>query len=196
MGKTFCRFEDLLYFCRKKTVEQTIKLEMTLEEMKKRILLMVLTALLLGVSPLAAQGLKRVYNEQADAALQVDSALTVARDAGKLVVCQVGGNWCPWCLKFADFITSDNEIAQLVEKNFVYIHVNYARGTKDEATLQVMRRLGNPQRFGFPVLVVLRPDGSVAHIQDSSFLEQDKSYDRNKVLRFFKCWTPAAMGTN
>ena len=101
---------------------------MTLEEMKKRILLMVLTALLLGVSPLAAQGLKRVYNEQADAALQIDSALTVARDAGKLVVCQVGGNWCPWCLKFADFITSDNEIAQLVEKNFVYIHVNYAQG--------------------------------------------------------------------
>ena len=144
-----------------------------------------------------AQGaLKRVYNETIDPMTQIDEGLQKAKAEGKFVICQVGGNWCPWCLKFADFITSDNEIAQLVEKNFVYIHVNYARGTKDEATLQVMRRLGNPQRFGFPVLVVLRPDGSVAHIQDSSFLEQDKSYDRNKVLRFFKCWTPAAVGTN
>lgn len=167
----------------------------TLEEMKKRLWLTLLTALLLSVSPMAAQGLKRVYNEQADAALLIDSALAVARDAGKLVVCQVGGNWCPWCLKFADFIASDDEIAQLVEKNFVYIHVNYARGTKDEATLRVMRRLGNPQRFGFPVMVVLRTDGSVAHIQDSSFLEQDKSYDRSKVLRFFNCWTPTAVGS-
>ena len=31
------------------------------------------------------------------------------------------------------------------------------------------------------------------HIQDSSFLEEGKSYNLEKVLRFFKNWTPKAV---
>ncbi|MDY5773180.1 MAG: thioredoxin, partial [Bacteroidaceae bacterium] len=58
---------------------------------------------------------------------------------------------------------------------------------------QLMKRLGNPGRFGFPVLVVLDGKGEVLHIQDSSFLESDESYDSDKVKRFFKNWTPKAL---
>lgn len=60
----------------------------------------------------------------------------------------------------------------------------------------MMKRLGNPARFGFPVFVVLDSNGKVLHIQDSSFLEEDKSYSEKKVLRFFKNWTPAAVENN
>ena len=60
----------------------------------------------------------------------------------------------------------------------------------------MMQRLGNPARFGFPVFVVLDINGSVLHIQDSSFLEEDNSYSEKKVLRFFKNWTPTAVGNN
>ena len=56
-----------------------------------------------------------------------------------------------------------------------------------------MQRLGNPQRFGFPVLVVLDADGRVLHIQDSSFLEEGKSYNAQKLLRFLNNWTPKAV---
>ena len=58
---------------------------------------------------------------------------------------------------------------------------------------QMLKRLGNPARFGFPVFVVLNENGEVIHIQDSSFLEQDKGYDKEKVMRFFKNWTPQAV---
>jgi hypothetical protein len=40
------------------------------------------------------------------------------------------------------------------------------------------------------VFVVLDEEGRVIHIQDSSFLEEGKSYSQEKVLRFFKNWTP------
>ena len=36
-------------------------------------------------------------------------------------------------------------------------------------------------------------EGKVMHIQDSSFLEQGQGYDQEKVLRFFKNWTPKAV---
>ena len=55
-----------------------------------------------------------------------------------------------------------------------------------------MKRLNNAGRFGFPVMVVLDENGKVIHIQDSSFLEEGKGYNKEKVIRFFKNWTPQA----
>ena len=54
----------------------------------------------------------------------------------------------------------------------------------------LMKRLNNAGRFGFPVFVILDGDGKVIHIQDSSFLEEGQGYNQEKVLRFFKNWTP------
>jgi hypothetical protein len=56
-----------------------------------------------------------------------------------------------------------------------------------------MKRLDNPGRFGYPVFVVLDDKGKVIHIQDSSFLEEGQGYDKAKVIRFFKNWTPPAV---
>ena len=160
--------------------------------MKRNLLLfVVIMACAIGTS---AQGLKKVYDETINTKTQISSALTDAASQNKFVICQVGGNWCPWCLRFAQFIVDDAEIASLIDKNFEYIHVNYSRSDKSEATAETMKRLGSPQRFGFPVFVVLDAKGEVLHIQDSSFLESGNSYDREKVLRFLRCWTPQALG--
>ena len=68
---------------------------------------------------------KKVYNEEIDPIEQIDQAVVKARLERKIVICQVGGNWCPWCLRFADFITNDTTISRVIDENFVYIHVNY-----------------------------------------------------------------------
>lgn len=141
---------------------------------------------------------KPLYDETINPLEQIDEALLKAKSEGKFVVCQVGGNWCPWCIRFADFIEKNTEIQQLVDQNFIYLHVNYnPRKAEDEAktkqTKAMLERLGNPARFGFPVLVVLSNEGRVLHIQDSSFLEEGEGYNQKRVLRFFKCWTPDAV---
>ena len=166
--------------------------------MKKGFLLILWAALMLPVwgqvSP--AQNLNKhkdlpkIYDEKADAMSQIDQALEEARESGRFVICQVGGNWCPWCLRFAKFITEDEEIANVVKENFVYIHVNTSKANKNE---EALRRLGNPGRFGYPVLVILDDEGRVMHIQNSSYLEEGNSYNHKKVLEFFLNWTRKAI---
>lgn len=134
----------------------------------------------------------KLYDESVDPFQQIDAAVSQANASEKFVICQLGGNWCPWCIRFAKFITEDEEIRQLVDSNFVYIHVNY-KSRQDELAQRVSKRLGNAGRFGFPVLVVLQPDGSVMHIQNSSYLEEGNGYNRERVLEFFRQWTPAAV---
>jgi len=146
----------------------------------------------------AQNGLKKVYDEDINPIEQIDQAVLKAKTEGKFVICQVGGNWCPWCLRFADFITKDTTISNVIDESFVYIHVNYnPRKSEGEEKVQLakamLKRLDNPARFGFPVFVVLDEEGRVIHIQDSSFLEEGQGYDKEKVLRFFKNWTPKAV---
>ena len=164
----------------------------------KKIMITLLVALF-ATTVNAQTALKKVYNEDINPLEQIDKALSQAKAGGKYVICQVGGNWCPWCLRFADFITKDAEISKLVADNFVYIHVDYSpkEFKNDPAQKKVadkmMARLGNPGRFGYPVFVVLDTKGKILHTQDSSFLEEGQGYNKEKVIRFFKNWTPAAV---
>ena len=165
--------------------------------MKKR-LFVALAAVFFMATSNAQTALKKVYDENINPIVQIDQAVAKAKTEDKFVVCQVGGNWCPWCLRFADFITNDGTISNLIDENFVYIHVNYnPRQSGGEEKVQqakkMLEKLNNPARFGFPVFVVLDEDGKVLHIQDSSFLEEGQSYNQEKVLRFFKNWTPKAV---
>ena len=163
-----------------------------------RRIILALLAVLLTATMNAQTGLKKVYNENVNPLEQIDQALVKAKSEGKFVVCQVGGNWCPWCLRFADFITNDSTISKVIADNFEYIHVNYnpRKSGSEEQRQQakaLMKRLNNCGRFGFPVFVVLDEEGRVIHIQDSSFLEEGQGYNQEKVLRFFKNWTPSAV---
>lgn len=166
--------------------------------MKKNVskMLLVVVVLLLFSTIINAQtALKKVYDESIDPMEQIDKAVAKAKADDKFVICQVGGNWCPWCLRFADFITNDEAISKVINENFIYAHVNYnpskAKGEANTAqAAALMKRLNNCGRFGFPVFVVLDANGKVLHIQDSSFLEEGQGYNQAKVLRFFNNWTP------
>ncbi len=159
----------------------------------KKIITLAFTVFMFAVCTNAQSNLKKVYDENADQLEQISQAVKAAGDEGKHVICQVGGNWCKWCLMFAGFITSDNEISKIISDNYIYIHVNYnPRTPKDERAMKMLARLGNPERFGFPVLVVLDSKGNVIHTQDSSFLEEGNGYNRTKVIRFFTNWTPSS----
>lgn len=134
----------------------------------------------------------KVYDEDRDPAEMLEQALEEARSTNRMVLAQVGGNWCPWCLRFAHLVRTNEEIAPQVKENFVYVHINVPK-EKERRNYEVLKRLGNPGRFGYPALVVLNPEGQVLHIQNSSYLEQDKGYDTKKVQQFFQQWTLKAI---
>ena len=134
-----------------------------------------------------------IYNPEADAKTDISAAVKKASNEGKHVFLQIGGNWCPWCVKFHRFVDGDLEIKKFVEDNFEVVKVNYDQKNKNEA---VLSELGFPQRFGFPVFVILDGKGNRIHTQNSAYLEKDKSYNRELVLQFFKHWSPTAVDPN
>lgn len=155
--------------------------------MKKIFLLLTLVATFAFAS---AQ--EKVYDEEINGMEQIHKAIAEAQETGRYVLCQVGGNWCPWCLRFAQFATTDTAVAPLIKEEFIYIHVNYSKANKN---LEAMEYLGNPARFGFPVFVILNEEGKPIHIQESASLEEGKSYDSKKVKNFLSLWTRKAVET-
>ena len=151
--------------------------------------LIVIFAFLLSSNILWAQKVE-IYNSNADAQKEVADAIQKASAEGKHVFLQIGGNWCPWCVKFHRFVDEDSEIKTLVRKSFEVVKVNYDQKNKNE---KLLAKLGFPQRFGFPVFVILDGQGNRIHTQNSAFLEKGESYDRDRVIRFFKNWSPAAL---
>jgi hypothetical protein len=68
--------------------------------------------------------------------------------------------------------------------------LNYSKENKN---LEALESLEYPQRFGFPVLVILDGKGRRIHTQNSAYLEKEKSYDEKKMIEFLKQWSPAAL---
>lgn len=77
-----------------------------------------------------------------------------------------------------------------MQENYVFTLLNHS---KENRNYDVLADLGFPQRFGFPVLVVLDGDGNRLHTQNTAFLEKEKSYDEKTVLQFLRNWSPAAL---
>jgi thioredoxin-related protein len=132
-----------------------------------------------------------LYKPDADAKKDIKAAVKTAGKENKHVLIQAGGNWCKWCLEFARFAKEDREIDSLIKKSFVWYHLNYNKEQKNE---DLFKKYRNPQRFGYPVFIILDKKGNLLHTQNSEYLEDGgKSYDKRKVLSFLKMWTPEAL---
>lgn len=132
----------------------------------------------------------RLYNPAADAKAEIKEAVKKASAEHKNILLQIGGNWCIWCIRFNDLVTKDPELNQYLRANFVVLHVNYS---KENTNDKLMAELGYPQRFGFPVFVVLDSKGNRIHTQNSEYLEEGKGHSKEKVMEFLKDWSPAAI---
>lgn len=151
----------------------------------KALVFTILISLSLSVS--AADSL---YHPKADAKKDIALAVAKARAQNKHVLIQAGGNWCGWCIEFNRFVTTDTSLNAILQNNYVVYHLNYSQENKNAA---IFKEFGFPNRFGFPVFIIVNGDGKLIHTQNSTYLELGKSYDVAKVKEFFLSWTPKAL---
>jgi hypothetical protein len=159
-------------------------------EVSKRIRLVFLALWLPAAAWAQPPGRQPLYDPEADPARELAQNLARAAAWGQHVLLIVGGNWCKWCYRFHDFLAAEAALDSLRQAAYVTQHVNHS---KENRNLYFLESLGFPQRFGFPVFVVLDAAGETLHIQDSAFLESGEGYDAKKVMRFLQSWTPAAL---
>ncbi|HWB28736.1 MAG TPA: thioredoxin family protein [Chitinophagaceae bacterium] len=156
----------------------------------KKVMIVAVLLLSMSVSKANFADTAHLYNPLANAEAGIAKAVAQAKKEHKFVFIQAGGNWCIWCLRFNNFITQDAQIDSLVKANFIVYHLNYS---KENFNLPVFAKYGFPQRFGFPVFIILDGDGHYIHTQNSAYLEENKGYNKEKVMDFFSSWTPAAL---
>ena len=135
----------------------------------------------------AASDSSRLYNPKANAAKDVAEAVLKAKRENKRVLLQVGGNWCVLCYRLHAFIKTDSVLKKLVDANYILYHLNYS---SENRNLAYLKTIGSPQRFGFPVLVVLDADGSRLQTQPGGTLQKGNGYSFEKVQAFLTQWAP------
>ena len=150
----------------------------------------VVLSLALSFTALNAQENTKLYDPSLDGMKQIKEAVGKAAMEGKHVLIQYGGNWCSWCRKFDAFCKADTSITRVITMNYIPVKLNYDKTNTNDAANSY---LGNPARFGFPVFIILDGNGKVFHIQDSSLLEEDPGYSKQKVVGFFTQWTAGAL---
>lgn len=133
---------------------------------------------------------RQLYNPGANVEKDVAAAVVKAKAERKHVLLQIGGNWCVWCYKFNSFVNLDSTLKNILANNYIIYHLNYS---KENYNAAYMKKLGFPQRFGFPVLVVLDENGRQLHTQDSGLLEQGNGYSAERVKSFLQNWSPVAL---
>ncbi len=134
---------------------------------------------------------KKLYHPEADAEKDIAAALKQAKSENKYVLLQGGGNWCSWCIEFARFCKADPKIDSTMNASFVWYHLNWSKENKNN---KIFAKYGYPQRFGYPVFIILNGKGERLNTQNSEYLEDGKkSYDRAKVIAFLQMWSPRAL---
>lgn len=131
-----------------------------------------------------------LYDPAANAEKDLEYTIMVAKSQNKHVLIQAGGNWCVWCYRFEDFVKKDSAIHAVIEKNYIVYHLNWS---KENENKKIFAKYGFPQRFGFPVFIILNTKGERIHTQNSEYLEEGKTYSVAKVKAFLEMWTARAV---
>ena len=134
------------------------------------------------------EALPKPYNPKEDAGKKLNEIITLAKKENKNVFIQAGGNWCIWCLRFNYFVHNTPELKSILDKNYVYYHLNYSPENKNEKVFKKYTDI--TKKYGYPFFIILSKDGKVLHIQESGILESGKGYDVKKVELFLNAWTP------
>lgn len=156
----------------------------------KRIILIVLLGLFAHAVQAQVVEKTKLYDTAANPQKDIQKAIAIAKKEHKNILLQIGGNWCIWCTRFHKTVAGNDTLSRLLDQNYVTVHVNYDQYNKQAA---IWKTLSYPQRFGFPVFVVLDENGKQIHTQNSAYLEAGKGYDNEKIGAFFEAWTPDAV---
>jgi hypothetical protein len=127
-----------------------------------------------------------IYPENADAKAEIAEALADATKTHRRVILVFGGNWCYDCHALDAAFRSAN-IAPIVNKNFIVVHINIGEYDKN---LDLAQRYDVPLKRGVPASAVLESDGKLLYSQKSGEFESAKRITMDDITAFLEKWKP------
>jgi len=123
------------------------------------------------------------YDPKRNADQDIREAVIEAKRANKRVLLEVGGDWCSWCHHMDDFFSAHSDLTALRDKNFVTVKINFS---EENPNKEVLARYAPIP--GYPHIFVLNSEGKLVHSQDTSALEEGKSYNLERFTTFLAYW--------
>lgn len=143
---------------------------------------LILALLVAGAAPAS----QPIYNEQADAASDIRSALRQASRQHKNVVLVFGANWCGDCHAL-DRQMHQPALASLIARNYVVVKIDVGRFDKNAA---LAARYHVPLERGIPALAVLDRRGKLLHAQEQGEFADARQMEGAAFQKFFAQWKP------
>ncbi|MBF8270652.1 MAG: hypothetical protein HW386_2361 [Gammaproteobacteria bacterium] len=138
-----------------------------------------LTTMLAGWTAIAAD----LYHPEANPDVDLQAALTSAREHHKKVIVQVGGNWCRWTRALDNLYQSDAAINTLIRNHYEFVRVNYSDENYNE---EFIAKLGETN--GIPFIFILDNEGKLLQAQETGSLELGDGHDPAKVFQLYDRW--------
>jgi len=125
------------------------------------------------------------FDPKRDAVADLNAAITRASAGHKRIMLDVGGEWCVWCIHMDKFFFLHPELAKIKDENYVWVKINMSPQNENKTFLA-----GYPEAKGYPHLFVLDETGKLVQSQDTSLLENGKTYDLVKFTEFLTKYAP------
>jgi thiol-disulfide isomerase/thioredoxin len=126
------------------------------------------------------------YDVSADAEAQVAAAAARAKKAGKLLLIDLGGNWCPDCRILAGIMEMPS-VKPFLHKHYEIVSVDIGRMDKN---MQIPARYGFPKLAGVPAVIVVTPQGKVVNRGDAFVLADARAMSTQAVVDQLAAWIP------
>ncbi|MEZ5937444.1 MAG: thioredoxin family protein [Hyphomonadaceae bacterium] len=126
------------------------------------------------------------YDPARDPVADLELATEAAAASGKMVLIDVGGEWCSWCHILDRYLAGNDDVRTAFARSFVAVKVNYSPDNRNEGFLSAYGEIP-----GYPHFIVLDASGRLVASEPTSPLEQERGYNRRKMLAFAKKYAPA-----
>lgn len=128
----------------------------------------------------------RPYDEGADAARAVDAAFARAKKDHKLVLIDLGGNWCPDCIVLANLMRF-GPMPAFLKVHYEVVAVDVGRFDKN---LQIPARFGITKRLaGVPSVLIATPEGGLLNGGQVSNLSDARHMSPQDLADWLAQWT-------
>jgi len=125
------------------------------------------------------------YDPVADADAQVAAGKAKAAASGKLLLIDLGGNWCGDCRVLAG-VMRQPEVAAFVEAHYVVVPVDVGRSNRN---LQIPSRYGVKHLEGVPSLLVVDAHGRLLDAGHVNALADARSMTPQGLADWLARWT-------
>ena len=122
---------------------------------------------------------------QADAA--VNDAIARARKSRKLVLIDLGGNWCGDCVVLSNIMLLP-EMRPFIASHYEVVAIDTGRDSKN---LQIPARFGVDLSGGVPSVLIVKPDGrTLVNAGHIAALEDARHMTPQAIADWIAKWTP------